>query len=108
MNPFDLLKNSQEINEQSENLQHELEDLRAEGSSGGRMVTVTLNGKFEMISIKLDPICVDNRDVKMLEDLIVAAHKAACDNVQEKIKEKLNIYIKAAKSRGDSLDHVLF
>ena len=82
MNPFDLLKNSQAIKEQSEKLQHELEDLRAEGSSGGRMVTVTLNGKFEMVGIKLDPICVDNRDVQMLEDLIIAAHKAACDNVQ--------------------------
>ena len=82
MNPFELLKNTQAIKEQSEKLQRELEDLRAEGSSGGRMVTVTLNGKFEMMSIKLDPICVDNRDVKMLEDLIVAAHKAASDNVQ--------------------------
>ena len=41
-----------------------------------------------MQDIKLDPICVDNRDVKMLEDLIVAAHKNACDNVQEAIKEK--------------------
>ncbi|MBR5402395.1 MAG: YbaB/EbfC family nucleoid-associated protein [Treponema sp.] len=88
MNPFDLLKNSQAIKEQSEKLQHELEDLRAEGSSGGRMVTVTLNGKFEMVGIKLDPICVDNRDVQMLEDLIIAAHKAACDNVQELIKTK--------------------
>ncbi|MBR6342242.1 MAG: YbaB/EbfC family nucleoid-associated protein [Treponema sp.] len=88
MNPFDLLKNTQAIKEQSEKLQRELEDLRAEGSSGGRMVTVTLNGKFQMMDIKLDPICVDNRDVKMLEDLIVAAHKAASDNVQELIKEK--------------------
>ena len=88
MNPFEFLKNTQAIKEQSEKLQQELAELRAEGSSGGRMVTVTLNGKFEMIDIKLDPICVDNRDVKMLEDLIVAAHKAASDNVQEMIKEK--------------------
>lgn len=88
MNPFDFLKNTQAIKEQSEKLQKELEDIRAEGSSGGRMVTVTLNGKFEMMDIKLDPICVDNRDVKMLEDLIVAAHKNACDNVQEIIKSK--------------------
>ncbi len=88
MNPFDLLKNTQAIKEQSEKLQRELEDIRAEGSSGGRMVTVVLDGKFQMREIKLDPICVDNRDVKMLEDLIVAAHKAAVDNVQEKIKEK--------------------
>lgn len=88
MNPFDLLKNAGAIKEQSEKLQNELAEIRAEGSSGGRMVTVTLNGKFEMMGIKLDPICVDNRDVKMLEDLIVAAHKNAMDNVQEQIKAK--------------------
>lgn len=88
MNPFDLLKNAGAIKEQSEKLQNELAEIRAEGSSGGRMVTVTLNGKFEMMGIKLDPICVDNRDVKMLEDLIVAAHKNAIDNVQEQIKAK--------------------
>jgi len=88
MNPFELLKNTQAIKEQSEKLQAELANLRAEGSSGGRMVTVTLNGKFEMQSIKLDPICVDNRDVKMLEDLIVAAHNNAMENIQEQIKAK--------------------
>ena len=88
MNPFELLKNTQAINEQSEKLQAELASLTAEGSSGGRMVTVTLNGKFEMQNIKLDPICVDNRDVKMLEDLIVAAHNNAMENIQEQIKAK--------------------
>lgn len=88
MNPFELLKNTQTIKEQSEKLQAELASLTAEGSSGGRMVTVTLNGKFEMQNIKLDPICVDNRDVKMLEDLIVAAHNNAMENIQEQIKAK--------------------
>ena len=88
MNPFELLKNTQAIKEQSEKLQSELASLTAEGSSGGRMVTVTLNGKFEMQNIKLDPICVDNRDVKMLEDLIVAAHNNAMENIQEQIKAK--------------------
>ena len=88
MNPIALLKNTQAIKEQSEKLQAELADIRAEGSSGGRMVTITLNGKFEMMGIKLDPICVDNRDVQMLEDLIVAAHKNAIENVQEQIKSK--------------------
>lgn len=88
MNPFDLLKNTQQIKEQAAQLQQELEEMTAEGSSGGRMVTVTVNGKFVMQSIKLDPICVDNRDVKMLEDLIVAAQNNAVENMQEKIKEK--------------------
>ncbi|MCQ2591180.1 MAG: YbaB/EbfC family nucleoid-associated protein [Treponema sp.] len=88
MNPFELLKNTQALKEQSEKIKAELAEITAEGSSGGRMVTVTLNGQFEMKSIKLDPICVDNRDVQMLEDLIVAAHNDAMENVQAKIKEK--------------------
>ena len=75
------------LKEQAEKFQQQLEGITAEGSSGGRMVTVTLNGKFQMKSIKLDPICVDNRDVQMLQDLIVSAHNAAMQNVQEKIKE---------------------
>ena len=66
MNPFDLLKNSAAIKEQAEKLQNEMAAITAEGSSGGRMVTVTMNGKFEMTQIHLDPLCVDNRDVKMI------------------------------------------
>ena len=88
MNPFDILKNAGQIKQQSEKLQQELAQIRAEGSSGGKMVTITMNGRFEMKGIKLDPICVDNRDVKMLEDLIVAAHNNAIQNVQEQIKNK--------------------
>ena len=88
MNPFDILKNAGQIKQQSEKLQQELAQIRAEGSSGGKMVTITMNGKFEMLGIKLDPICVDNRDVQMLEDLIVAAHKNAMDNALEAVKEK--------------------
>lgn len=88
MNPFELLKNSGAIKEQAEKLQAEMAALTAEGSAGGRMVTVKLNGKFEMQEIHLDPLCVDNRDVKMLEDLIVAAHRDASTKIQELIKEK--------------------
>jgi len=88
MNPFDLLKNTQAIKEQSEKLQKQMESISVEGSAGGKMVTITMNGKFEMTGIHLDPICVDNRDVKMLEDLIVAAHKNAVDKAQEEIKNQ--------------------
>lgn len=88
MNPFDLLKNSAALKEQAEKLQNEMAAITAEGSSGGRMVTVTMNGKFEMTQIHLDPLCVDNRDVKMLEDLIIAAHRDAISKIQEQIKEK--------------------
>lgn len=89
MNPFEMMKNLGGLQNQLKEAQEKLGALRATGSSGGNMVTVTVNGKFEMIDIKLDPICVDNRDVPMLQDLILAAHHAAVENMQEKMKSEL-------------------
>ena len=89
MNPFEMMKNLGVLQNQLKEAQEKLGALRATGSSGGNMVQVTLNGKFELMDIKLDPICVDNRDVGMLQDLIVAAHHAAMENMQEKMKSEL-------------------
>ena len=89
MNPFEMMKNLGGLQNQLKEAQEKLGALRATGSSGGNMVQVTLNGKFELMDIKLDPICVDNRDVGMLQDLIVAAHHAAMKNMQEKMKSEL-------------------
>lgn len=100
MNPFELLKNSSALKEQAEKLQQEMSEITAEGSSGGRMVTITMNGKFEIQEIHLDPLCVDNRDIKMLEDLIVAAHRDAMTKVQEKIKEKSNSILSGLNLSG--------
>lgn len=89
MNPFEMMKNLGGLQNQLKEAQEKLGALRATGSSGGNMVQVTLNGKFELVDIKLDPICVDNRDVPMLQDLIIAAHHAAVENMQEKMKSEL-------------------
>ena len=89
MNPFEMMKNLGGLQNQLKEAQEKLGALRATGSSGGNMVQVTLNGKFELMDIKLAPICVDNRDVGMLQDLIVAAHHAAMKNMQEKMKSEL-------------------
>ena len=88
MNPFDLVKNMQNLQGQMEKMKAELTELTATGSSGGNMVQVTLNGKFEMVAIKIDPIAVDPRDVPMLQDLIVAASHDASEKVQELLKQK--------------------
>ena len=88
MHPFDMLKNIQSMKEQLGNIQEELAEITATGSSGGNIVNVTLNGKFEIVSVKLDPICVDPRDVQMLQDLIIAAHHDAMTKIQENIKAK--------------------
>ena len=88
MNPFDMVKNLKNLEGTMNTMKEELAQISETGSSGGNIVQVTLNGKFQMKSIKLDPIAVDPRDVQMLQDLIVAAHHAAMDKVQERIKEK--------------------
>lgn len=88
MNPFDMLKNINQIKEQLATVQEELKDITATGSSGGNIVNVTINGKFEITAVKLDPICVDPRDVQMLQDLIIAAHHDALSKIQDQIKAK--------------------
>lgn len=88
MNPFDMLKNIEQMKSQLGTMQEELKQITATGSSGGNIVNVTINGKFEIINLKLDPICVDPRDVQMLQDLIVAAHHDAMSKIQEAIKAK--------------------
>lgn len=89
MNPFDFAKNLGNLKNEMENIQAQLGEMSATGSSGGNMVNVTINGKFEMTAIHLDPICVDNRDVQMLEDLIVAANHDAVSKMTEMMKAKL-------------------
>lgn len=88
MNPFDMLKNIEQMKSQLGTMQEELKQITATGSSGGNIVNVTINGKFEIINLKLDPICVDPRDVQMLQDLIIAAHHDAMSKIQEAIKKK--------------------
>lgn len=83
-----MLKNIEQMKSQLGTMQEELKQITATGSSGGNIVNVTINGKFEIINLKLDPICVDPRDVQMLQELIVAAHHDAMSKIQEAIKEK--------------------
>lgn len=86
LNPFDLMKNLKNVEENVKKMKEELGTISETGSSGGNIVQVTLNGHFEMTSIKIDPIA--EGDIPMLQDLIVAAHHSAMEKVQEAIKAK--------------------
>ncbi len=89
MNPFDILKNAKSLQEQFSKIQDELADTTVTGSSGGGIVSVTLNGQFELLSVLLNPIAVDPRDIPMLQDLIVAAHADANQKMREILKTRL-------------------
>jgi DNA-binding YbaB/EbfC family protein len=85
----DLNKMLQSAKEMQERMQQELAGLRMEGSSGGGMVALVVDGQKNLISLKLDPEVVNKDDVDMLQDLIVAAFNDAAAKVDEHLAQKL-------------------
>ena len=98
VNPFEMMKNLKNVEANANKMKDELGKISATGSSGGNIVKVTLNGKFEMLSIEIDPIA--QGDVPMLQDLIVAAHHNAMEKIQEAIKEKSGSLLKEMGLEG--------
>lgn len=82
MNMNNLMKQAQKMQAQMQAQAAELETKEFEGTAGGGMVTVTVSGKNEIVSVKLKEEVVDPDDIEMLEDLIVAAANEALRKVQ--------------------------
>jgi DNA-binding YbaB/EbfC family protein len=85
----EMMKQAQALQGRMADMQAELERTEIEGSSGGGMVRVTLNGKGDMASVKIDPSLLKSEEAEILEDLIVAAHNDAKAKVEETMKEKM-------------------
>ncbi len=81
-----MLKTAQEMQER---MQKELSELRVEGSSGGGMVLVMVDGHKNPLTLKLDPEVVNKDDVDMLQDLILAAFHDAAAKVDEQLSQRL-------------------
>jgi DNA-binding YbaB/EbfC family protein len=84
-----MMKQAQELQGRMAEMQAEMERMTVEGRSGGGMVTVTLNGKGDMVGVKIDPSLIKPEEAEILEDLIVAAHSDAKTKVEEAMKEKM-------------------
>lgn len=78
-----MMKQAQEMQGKMAQMQEELQKSEHTGNSGGGLVNLTLNGKFEMRSLKIDPSIFNNDDAEMVEDLIVAAFNDAKRKVDE-------------------------
>ncbi len=78
----DMMKQAQKLQKQMLDIQNEIGEKTIEGTAGGGMVTVTVNGRQEMLDIKIDPEVVDPEDIELLEDLVLAA----VNNGMEKAK----------------------
>lgn len=84
-----LLKQAMNAKEKIEELRQSLGNEVIEASAGGGMVTVTLNGRFEVLSIKIDPEIINPEDPEMLETLVAAAVNEGVRKVQDLVKAKM-------------------
>jgi len=79
----DLKNMMQQAQAMQERLQRHMAEMRVQATAGGGMVTVTVSGNKQLLSIKIDPEVVSKDDVEMLQDLIVAAVNDAHRKVDE-------------------------
>ena len=84
-----IMQQAQKMQEELARAQAELAERRFEGSAGGGMVTAIVNGRPELVEVKISPDVVDPADVEMLEDLVVAAVRQAIDAAVEAANSQL-------------------
>lgn len=83
-----ILKQAQKMQEELQKTQEKLAREAVTGESGGGMVKVTMDGKYEVKRIKIDPSLMED-DREMLEDLVAAAVNATVQRVGEKTQENM-------------------
>lgn len=84
-----MMKQMQKMQKQMEEMQKQLEETEVEASAGGGAVTCKVNGKKEVLSIKIDQSVVDPEDIEMLEDLVLAAVNEALRKAEEMMAKEM-------------------
>ena len=88
MNPFELLKNMNEIKNQAEAMKAKVASIRCTGYAGGNMVEAVANGNMEIESIKIDPEFAKQENAQLLEVMVTSAVNTAIKNVKDRIQEE--------------------
>ena len=88
------MKKLQEMMKQAQSMQERLEtemkEARFEGSSGGGLVRVVMDGKKWVETVEIDPQALDPEDAELLQDLIVKAFNQAAAKADEKLKAQVS------------------
>ncbi len=84
-----IMKQAQAMQQKMTRLQEELETREVEASAGGGMVTAVVNGRQQLLSLKVEKSVVDPEDVEMLQDLILAAVNEAIKKSQEMMQSEM-------------------
>jgi DNA-binding YbaB/EbfC family protein len=87
INPFDIMKNAQKIQEQMSAVQEKLENMYATGTAGGGLVEIEINGKYTVSDVRIAPEAM--ADAEMLQVLLTAAFNDAIDKIKEEINQEI-------------------
>lgn len=90
MNMQSMMKQAQAMQQRMQKMQEELEEKEVTATAGGGVVTVTANGKKEVVNISIKPEAVDPDDVEMLEDLVLAAVNEALSQADEMAQSEMS------------------
>jgi hypothetical protein len=89
-NPFEFLKQFQNMQSRMGEIQEKLKSVQVAGSAAGGLVTVEINGQMQVQKVTIAPEAVDPKDIGMLEDLVLAALTDALEKLKEKLKDELS------------------
>src|SRR5215467_12150072 len=89
MSGFNIQELMSQAKKQYEVLQKKMQETVVEASSGGGSVTVKMDGRKQVLGIKIDPEAAKSGDVEMLQDLVTAAVNAAGQKVDEAMQSTM-------------------
>lgn len=87
---MNMIKQAQKMQADMLKMQADMEEKEYTAASGGGVVTATVNGKKEIISLVIDPEAVDPEDVEMLQDMVVAAVNEALRRAELSMSEGMS------------------
>jgi hypothetical protein len=89
MSGFNIQELMSQAKKQYEALQKKMQEIVVEGSAGGGTVTVKMDGRKQLLSVKIDPEAVKSGDIEMLQDLITAAVNGAAKKVDDTMQSAM-------------------
>ena len=89
MNAFNMQELMSKAKQQYEQLQKKMQETVVESSAGGGAVTIKMDGRKQVLGLKIDPEAVKSGDIEMLQDLITAAFNGASQKVDESMKSAM-------------------
>ncbi len=84
-----LMQKAREMQERMKSMQDELAQKQVSADAGGGMVTAVVNGRLEVVKIRIDKSKIDVNDTEMLEDVTVAAIAAAQTKAAQLVKDEM-------------------